>query len=75
MSLNRERERRRGEERGGGEGGRERGRRGVGREGGSNTAIQTFLQQSGEVRMTIVRKQEFTTSRIAQLLISLRQLP
>ena len=61
MSLNRERE---------GEGGRERGR-----EGGSNTVLQTFLQQSGEVRMTIVRKQEFTTSRIAQLLISLRQLP
>ena len=69
MSLNRERE---GE--GGGEGGvgrgRERGwrrreRRGREGEGGSNTVIKTFLQQSGEVRMTIVRKQEFTTSRIA----------
>ena len=60
MSLNRERD-----ERGGREGGRE---------GGRNTVIKTFLQQSGEVRMTIVRKQECTTSRIAQLFISLPKL-
>ena len=60
MSLNREREG------GGGERGRERGRKGRGggreEEGGRNTVIRNVLQQSGEVRMTIVRKQEFTTS-------------